>query len=142
LNHSCISWHFLEYKRRPEERFSILAILAGALVLRQEEALEAAGDIVQRPAHAECAESAARLAAESGWREARQRVEARAEGAEALVADVQADFGDAVVAGQQQLLGLLDAPAGNEFVRCLVEGLGEQTIEIKRRKTGLTGGVG
>jgi hypothetical protein len=47
-----------------------------------------------------------------------------------------------VVAGQQQLFGLLDAPAGDELMRRLVEGLGEQAVEIERRKAGLAGGFG
>jgi hypothetical protein len=47
-----------------------------------------------------------------------------------------------VVAGQQQPLGLLDAPAGDELVRRLVEGLGEQAVEVERRKAGLPGGFG
>jgi hypothetical protein len=36
-----------------------------------------------------------------------------------------------VVAGQQKLLGALDALAGDELVRRLVEGLREQPVEIE-----------
>src|ERR1022692_4941217 len=79
-------------------------------MLCQEDALKAARNIVQRPAHTESAEGAARLAAEGGRRQARQRAEARAERAEALIADLEADFRHAVVAGQQRHFGPLDAP--------------------------------
>jgi hypothetical protein len=55
-------------------------------------------------------------------------------------ADFETDFGDAMVAGQQQLLGLLYAPAGDEFVRRLVEGLGEQAVEVEGREASLPSG--
>src|ERR1017187_7254968 len=109
-------------------------------MLCQEDALKAARNIVQRPAHTESAEGAERLAAERGWRKARQGAEARAERAEALIADLEADFRHAVVAGQQRHFGPLDAPAGDELVRRLVGGLGEQAGEIERRKAGPPGG--
>src|ERR1039458_9068344 len=88
-------------------------------MLCQDDALKAARNIVQRPAHTESAEGAARLAAEGGRRQARQRAEARAERAEALIADLEADFRHAVVGG-----------------------LGEQAVEIERRKAGLPGDFG
>src|ERR1022692_4183195 len=55
---------------------------------------------------------------------------------------LEADFRHAVVAGQQRHFGPLDAPAGDELVRRLVGGLGEQAVEIERRKAGLPGGFG
>src|ERR1039457_5319373 len=61
-------------------------------MLCQEDALETGGDIVQRPARAKSAEDAARLAAECGWRKARQGAEEHAERAEAVIAGPRSRF--------------------------------------------------
>ena len=56
-----------------------------------------------------------------------------AERAQAFVAGVQADIGDAVISSQKQLLGVVDPQPCHELVRSLLKSLGEQAVEIERR---------
>src|ERR1017187_8747691 len=87
----CISSQFPEYKTRRGIASRFLCFLKG-LMLCQEDALKAARNIVQRPAHTEAAEGAALLAAECGGRKARQGSEAHAERAEAVIAGPRSRF--------------------------------------------------
>lgn len=103
--------------------------------------LVARGDVVQRPVGGESSEADAGLAAELGGGQAREGAKLHAERSQALVAEVEADVRNAVVLGQQELLGLFHANPGDEFVRRLSERLREQPLEVKRRKTGVARGL-
>jgi hypothetical protein len=48
------------------------------------------------------------------------------------LADLQADFGDRHFPGFEKPPGTLHSQAGDELVRRLAEGVGEQTLEVER----------
>jgi hypothetical protein len=81
--------------------------------------LEAGGHEVQRPIPAGCSEYSPRFAPESRRRKSSKRVEAGAERAQAFIAGIEADVGDAMIAGQEQLLGVIDPQARHSEIRWL-----------------------
>ncbi len=94
--------------------------------------LEAGRHVVQRPIPAGCAEGSSGFAPESRRRKPSKRVEARAERAQAFIAGIEADVGDAVIAGQQQLLSVIDPEARHKLVRSFVEGFREHALEVEK----------
>ncbi len=102
---------------------------------------EAVRNVVQSPALAKSTEDAPGFLAEGRGGQAGERLKTGAEGAQALVADFKADIGDAVVAGEEQFLGLVDSQARDELVWSLVERLSEQPVEMDRRKLCVAGDV-
>src|SRR5579864_2567776 len=123
-----------------------LAVLLRSRELRpcelgNDELLVTGRNEVQRPMRGKATEGQPRLAAKRSRRQPRQRAEARAERAEALVAHRKADVRNALAVEQQQFLGLLNAPAGDEFVRRFSKRAGKQTVEMKPREACLRGGV-
>ena len=94
--------------------------------------LEAGGHVVQRPIPAGLAENAPGFAPECRRRKAGERVKAGAERTQAFVAGVEANVGHAVIAGQQQLLGVVDSQARHKLMRRFAEGVREQAMEVER----------
>src|ERR1700722_27065 len=105
-----------------------------------EEVLEAGRHVVQRPIPAGCSEHSPRFAPESRWRKSSKRVEAGAKGAQAFIAGIETDVSDAMIAGQEQLLGVIDPQARHKLMRSFVEGFREQALEVERRQSGVSSG--
>src|SRR5262249_57504912 len=74
------------------------------------------------------------LASEARGRHRGQRAKAGAERSQALVPDLHANIGDAVIAREQKLLRLIDPLASHELVRRFAEGCREKPPEMKWRK--------
>jgi len=96
--------------------------------------LEAGGHVIQRPMSSRCAENAPGFTAKGAGRKARQRMKTRAERSQAFVPCFEANVGDAVIPGQEQLLGMLDSQPRHELVGSFMEGVREETMEIERRQ--------
>ena len=73
------------------------------------------------------------LATEGRWREAGQRMEARAERAQAFVPGLEANVGHPVIACQEQPLCVIDPEARHKLVRRFGERVREQAVKVKRR---------
>src|SRR3984957_13662980 len=99
--------------------------------------LEAGRHVIERPVPARSSEDAAGFAPELRRRKAGEGVKASAERSQAFVTRVEADIGDAVIAGQQQLLGVIDPQPRHKLVRCFVEGVREKAMEVERRQFSL-----
>src|SRR5438132_11386221 len=69
-----------------------------------------------------------------GRRHAHEVAEARAERADALEPDQEADLGDGQVGRSQQVLGALDTAPRQIRPRSLAVGLGERTREVELRQ--------
>lgn len=69
-------------------------------------------------------------------------MEACAERAQAFITGIQANVSDAVIADEQEFLGVIDAQPSYELVRCLMERFRKQAMEIERRQSGERRGIG
>jgi hypothetical protein len=105
-----------------------------------EKLLETSGHVIRRPMSSGCAENAPGFPSEGCGRKASQRVKARAEGSQAFVSGFEANVRDAVIPGQEQLLGMIDSQPRHELVRSFLEGVREEPMEIERRQFGERGG--
>src|SRR5919202_6799509 len=108
-------------------------LMAATLVARGRRALLHSCGLRPRPHRRPAAGDVRRVAGDRRAvrrrRHADDAVERRAERAEALEADLEADLADAELGVAQELLRALDAPRQHVLVRALAEGLLEAAAE-------------
>jgi hypothetical protein len=87
----------------------------------------------------ESTEGAAGFATKLGRRQTSGPAKPCAEGAEAFIADCQANLSDIVIASEEQLAGFLNPSMRQELMRCLAKGAGEHSLKVEGRQAGFPG---